>query len=88
MSDIISSRSLPTDGYIIICDERGFQEADTRLCPHCGGHFIIVPGSGKWRHFCSQCNSPTCNKAKCFEHSPFEKRLELVEQGKLPLRAL
>lgn len=76
------------DGYILIVDEKGFREMDTKACPHCGGHFIVIPGSGKIRHFCQMCNAPTCDNAKCWEHSPFQKRLELVEAGKLPLRAL
>jgi hypothetical protein len=80
--------SQPSDGYIIITDERGFREMDTRLCPHCGGHFIIVPGSGKWRNYCHACDQPTCDKVKCHTHDPFQKRLDLVEAGKLPLRAL
>lgn len=77
-----------SDGYIIIADEKGFREMDTKSCPHCGNHFIIIPGSGKIRHFCQACSAPTCDSPRCFEHNPFEKRLELVEAGKLPLRAL
>lgn len=76
------------DGYLIITDEKGFREMDTRSCPHCGGHFIVIPGSGKLRHFCQLCNASTCDNAKCFEHSPVMKRIELIEAGKLPLRAL
>ena len=76
------------DGYIIITDADGTKEFDTRSCPHCGGHFIIVPGSGRLRAFCQLCTAPICDKAQCLEHSPFMKRLELVEAGKLPLGAL
>lgn len=77
-----------SDGYIVVVDEKGMLEFDTHQCPHCGLHFIIEPGSGKWRSFCTLCNAPTCNKASCFEHVPFEKKLEMVERGKMPLRAL
>lgn len=76
------------DGYLILTDERGFREFDTRMCPHCGGFFIVIPGSGKPRHFCQLCNASTCDKPKCFEHSPVMKRIELIEAGKLALRAL
>ncbi len=85
---IFSPRSKASDGEIIVTDEAGFKSMRTLACPHCGGHFIIIPGSAKLRHFCQMCNAPTCDKAKCFEHSPFERRLDAVEAGKLPLRAL
>lgn len=77
-----------TDGYLIVTDVSGTVEYDTRSCPHCGGHFVIVPGSGRLRHFCTLCNAPTCDKARCYEHDPFARRLDLVESGKLPLEAL
>lgn len=85
---IFSPRSSIRDGLIIITDEKGFNEMQTRACPHCGGHFIVIPGSGKLRHFCHLCHAATCDKVQCYEHSSFEKRLDLVETGKLPLRAL
>lgn len=76
------------DGYIIITDAAGTKEFDTHGCPHCGSHFVIIPGSGRLRNFCMLCHAPTCDKAKCYEHSPFMKRVELVEAGKLPLDRL
>ncbi len=76
------------EGYLIITDAEGTREHKTFPCPHCGGFFVIVKGSGKLRHFCTLCGAPTCDKPKCFEHSPFEKRLDLIEAGKLPLEAL
>mgnify|MGYP001575938690 CR=1 FL=1 len=77
-----------TDGYVIITGASGTTEYDTHACPHCGGHFIIIPGSGRVRAFCQLCHAPICDKAKCLEHSPFAKRLDLVEAGKLPLERL
>jgi hypothetical protein len=77
-----------TDGYIISTGPGGTTEYDTRSCPHCGGHFVVVPGSGRLRNFCMLCHAPTCNAEKCYEHNVFMKRVELVEAGKLPLNAL
>ena len=73
------------DGYLIITGAEGTIERDTKSCPHCGGFFIVIPGSGRLRAYCQLCDAPVCDKAKCLEHSPFEKRLDLVEAGKLPL---
>ncbi len=77
-----------TEGVIIITDAQGTREMKTMMCPHCGSPFIVIPGSGRLRNFCSLCYAPTCDKAKCFEHNPFMKRVELIEAGKLPLEAL
>jgi len=77
-----------SDGYLIIVGAGGTQEFTTKSCPHCGSHFVIIPGSGRLRHFCMLCHAPTCDKAACYEHSPFLKRVELIEAGKLPLNAL
>lgn len=76
-------------GYLIITDASGTREYDTRFCPHCGDVMVIVPGSGRLRAFCQPCGAPLCDKPRCIaEHSPFMKRVELVEAGKLPLDAL
>ena len=78
-----------TDGYLIITDANGTTEFDTKSCPHCGGHFAIIPGSGRLRAFCQPCGAPLCDKPQCLaNHSPFMKRVELIEAGKLPLTAL
>jgi hypothetical protein len=77
-----------TEGVIIITDAEGTKTFQTLNCPHCGSPFIVIPGSGRLRHYCMECGAPTCDKAKCFEHSPFMRRVELIEAGKLPLEAL
>lgn len=66
---------------IIIID--GQQVASTKQCPHCGGHFIMKKGSGKIRGFCMKCHEVTCGALGCCKCVPFEKKLELVEAGKL-----
>ena len=84
-----------TDGYLIITDLGGTREYDTKSCPHCGGFFVVVPGSGRVRGFCQSCDAPLCDNPRCLEitrwyrrHTPFKKRLDLVEAGKLPLEKL
>ena len=69
---------------IIIAD--GTVVAKTKQCCHCGNHFIMVKGSGKYRGWCTKCHSITCGKYKCCKCVPFEKKLELAEAGKIILR--
>jgi hypothetical protein len=77
------------DGLITIASEYGnVVEKPTLQCRHCGAHFVVVKGSGRIRGFCLACMGPTCGARKCIAHSPFEKRLDLVELGKLPLKDL
>lgn len=66
---------------IIIVD--GKQVASTKQCCHCGCHFVMIKGSGKLRGFCTKCAEVTCGKIGCCTCVPFEKKLELVEAGKL-----
>lgn len=82
-----------SDGYIMVVDEAGFQEMDTKSCVHCGGHFVVIPGSGKLRQFCQPCGGVVCcDKPQCLTHDPnrhpFTKWLDLVESGKPPLHVL
>jgi len=39
------------------------------MCCHCRRHMYIVPGSGKIRGFCRQCNKVTCGATWCDDHS-------------------
>ena len=56
------------DGYIIIntCEGPNI-EHDTKQCIHCGGHFIMVKGSGVLRGYCSVCDGLLCGKRHCME---------------------
>jgi hypothetical protein len=79
-------------GLITITSSNGRIEQPIHQCPHCSGYWIIEPGSRKVRRFCAQCNRLTCGGyiggLRCLSHDPIEKRLDLVEAGKLPLSAL
>jgi len=63
-------------------------EADTLQCVHCGMHWIVEPGSGRRRGWCTKCNGPLCHSKElctvmCY---PLEKRLDDVEKhGRLIL---
>lgn len=60
----------------------------TYMCCHCGNHFNVIKGSGRVRGYCSLCNHVTCGAIACMAHFPFEKKLDLVEKGKIPLSEL
>ena len=60
----------------------GKQVGSTLQCPHCGGHFLIVPGSGKRRTFCMRCHAITCGAPSCDPCIPLEARLEFKEGTK------
>lgn len=66
----------------------GFLEAEgkvygeTHQCCHCGGHFMISPGSGKVRGFCVKCGSVTCGAHQCDPCLPTEMWIDNVEAGR------
>ena len=54
--------------------------ADTTQCVHCGGHFVMVKGSGVTRGFCMCCGGITCGKRECSTRCvPLEAQLEHLE---------
>jgi hypothetical protein len=65
----------------------GKEVADTMRCCHCGIHFVVQRGSGVKRGFCMGCNHVTCGGPRCWDHVPFEKKLDLHEKtrGRYPL---
>lgn len=72
------------DGYFIETSPSGkvLSEGATKRCVHCGGHFIIHPGSGRQRGYCSRCNGILCGASGCMSRcQPFEQWLEQVERG-------
>ena len=79
MSDKRGTAAKPS-GHITVSGPEGLVEADTLQCVHCGGHWVVSPGSGKVRGYCGKCNGPVCGPggSGCV---PFEKRLEIVEGG-------
>lgn len=68
-------------GYIIITDpDASTIEADTLQCAHCQKHWRVIPGSGRQRGYCLNCDGPTCGKEKCETTCiPFEKAIEASE---------
>ena|SRR5579863_8235138 len=67
------------DGGIMV---NGVQSGSTIRCCHCGGHFMVVRGSGKVRGFCRRCMKPTCGDPHCDPCAPFLARLDEAE-GKI-----
>lgn len=57
----------------------GHHAADTVACAHCGGHFVMVRGSGKIRGWCTRCRAMTCGAPACDVCVPYEQRLEQEE---------
>ena len=68
-------------GYILDGDDKVI--ADTIQCCHCGKHWIREPGSGKIRGFCTKCHKLTCGDIGCCKCVPYEKKIELIEKGKI-----
>lgn len=67
-------------GFIIITSESGpAVEFDTRQCCHCGGHFIVEPGSGTKRGWCYPCGQVTCGREACDRCLPTERLMERIE---------
>lgn len=69
-------------GHYLVSDEEGrtTAEGETLSCVHCQRTWAIQPGSGRSRGFCFHCMGPTCGGAGCQTCTPFERRLEIVEQ--------
>lgn len=59
----------------------GVQVASTKMCPHCGAHYISRKGSGIKRTFCFRCGESTCGKQECEACIPLERWLETVERN-------
>lgn len=54
----------------------GQEVATTLQCPHCGGHFMSLKGSGHRRTFCMRCMAVTCGNFVCDPCKPFARELE------------
>lgn len=61
----------------------GQEVGETVQCCHCQRHWIYRKGSGKRRGWCLNCNAMHCGRKECDTCTPFEKKLELYEKGKL-----
>lgn len=78
--DLENPQSVLRPSGTIIVDDRAV--ADTVQCVHCGGHFVMVKGSGKTRGWCFKCNGMICGPS-CRECLPKEKWLDMKEKGLL-----
>lgn len=52
---------------------------ETLRCVHCGGHWIMQPGSGRVRGFCTRCMGVVCGMRQCFSCVPEEQMLLNME---------
>lgn len=77
-------------GNITISGPMGEIEADTRRCPHCGGHFVVGSGSlaegrkalgsvARPHIYCQKCDRLTCGRPGCLECIPIEAQLDHAE---------
>ena|SRR3990167_308897 len=65
---------------IILID--GKEYASTLQCVHCNGHFVRRKNRGDY--FCLKCAGVVCGGYRCVQEcTPFEKKLDLYESGKL-----
>lgn len=69
-------------GVVLVTDFDGkLIENDTKQCCHCGGHFIVVKGSGKPHVHCGRCAADTCSNPRCMSGCyPIQKRFDDVEK--------
>ena len=77
-----------SDGYLIITGPDGMIEYDTLQCVHCNKHYIVKPGSGKRRGWCTLCSGTTCGEVGCAACVPFEKKLDAQERREQLLRSM
>jgi hypothetical protein len=69
-------------GALIITNADGSTiEHDTATCCHCNGVWVVKPGSGTVRGWCTMCNDRHCGSEKCMTCVPFEKKLDMFEKG-------
>lgn len=83
--DVGEYSALKPHGFVEIADPDapgGIIAGETLQCVHCGGHWMIQPGSGKLRGFCLRCNGPICGPG-CAECRPIDLQLERMEASAL-----
>ena len=55
---------------------------DCLQCSHCQFTWHVVPGSGRKRGWCMNCNGPTCGKLRCERTCiHWKKKHELIASG-------
>jgi hypothetical protein len=63
-------------GHVIIVGDGPKIERDTLQCCHCGGHWIVEPGSGRRRGFCLKCNAVHCGGPNCWVCRPHQRLID------------
>lgn len=64
-------------GYVRIDRPEGPPiERETNQCVHCMAHYVVQPGSGRRRGWCTHCAGPLCGAERCFQCVPFMKKVE------------
>lgn len=85
MPNALRHSILRPHGNVMIVTAAGSISRDTLRCCHCQRSWIVAPGSGRKRGFCTKCAGPTCGSHDCQTCLPAEKRIELYEQGKIQI---
>ena len=75
-------------GYVTIVDPDGMREFDSLRCCHCQKMWLVKPGSGNRRGWCSLCGDVTCGAPACQPCVPFEKQLDMQERREKLMQAL
>ena len=70
---------LKPHGYVQIVGDGPLVERDTLQCCHCGGHWMVIPGSGRTRGYCLKCAAVHCGGQGCWECRPYQK---IVDEGR------
>lgn len=72
-------------GYITISAPGDYliEEKSTWNCCHCQRIVHTVPGSGKQRGYCFNCDKPHCGEKDCWDCRPFEAWLDWKEETRL-----
>lgn len=60
-------------------------QRDYLQCCHCQFVWLVQPGSGIQRGYCTLCGQVTCGRDCCQRCTPFERRLEQYEAGRQPI---
>jgi len=80
---ILPRYPLKESGNLLIVNadgDGGTVEGVTLQCAHCGGHWQVIPKSGRRRGWCRSCDKPTCGARACLKCVPMEKQIEEIER--------
>lgn len=71
------------DGYTKTTGPYGeIVDCDTLRCCHCGGHWEVIVGSGRFRGECRRCMGYTCGQPACMICHTWQQKLENLENGR------